>query len=102
SIQLQFDNPAGIRAYPDGRVTPVKHGWTGKHTMFGSGILSNLAMRKAYWGYNIFEEGTSRFDFEIGRRRLRDVYDSKIEFHNFFDGITLKYANSFEGIMDLT
>src|SRR5207249_3742653 len=33
-------------------------------------------------------------------RRLIDVFDSKVEFHNIFDGITLKYANSLEGIAD--
>jgi hypothetical protein len=68
--------------------------------MFGSGSLDNLVLRKAYLGYNLFEEGTSRFDVEVGRRRLRDVFDSKVMFHNFFDGLLLKYANSFEGMTD--
>lgn len=101
SIQFQFDNPMGIRETDKSKFAPAI-GYVGRNTMFGSGVLSNIAMRKAYLGYNILEEGTQRFDVEIGRRRLRDVYDSKIEFHNFFDGVTLKYANSFEGLMDMT
>jgi hypothetical protein len=96
-IRLTFDNPAGIRAtdkdFFDHRIN--KH-----DTMFGSGKLSNIALRQAYLGYNICECGTSRFDAEIGRRRLYDVFDSKVQFYNIYDGLTLKYANSFEAIMD--
>ncbi len=97
SIQLQFDNSAGIRQWGK-RETPhyVNH----HHTLFGSGSLDNLALRKAYLGYNVFEEGTSRFDIEVGRRRLKDVFESKVMFHNYFDGLLLKYANSFEGMAD--
>lgn len=100
-IQLQFSNSAGIRQRPED-VAQLTHKERRKHknVMFGSGSLDNLALRKAYMGYNVFEEGTSRFDLELGRRRLIDVFDSKVQFHNYYDGITAKYANSFEGIMD--
>ena len=100
-IQLQFDNPAGIREQPIDVADLDKHErHKFKNVMWGSGILSNIALRKAYMGYNVAEMGTSRFDVEIGRRRLIDVFDSKVEFHNIYDGITLKYANSLEGISD--
>jgi hypothetical protein len=96
-IRLQFDNPAGIRA----KSGPGLEHRVNKHqTMFGSGELDNIVLRQAYLGYNICECGTSRFDAEIGRRRLYDVFDSKVQFDNYFDGLTLKYANSFEAIMD--
>ncbi len=101
-IQLQFDNPAGIRenrVQVDSLDKHERHKF--KNVMWGSGKLSNIALRKAYMGYTVLEMGTSRFDVEIGRRRLIDVFDSKVEFHNIYDGITLKYANSFEGIADI-
>ena len=103
-IQLQLDNLAGIRQWGS-RERPndpeTKKGYVNtKRTLFGSGTLDNLALRKAYIGYNVFEEGASRFDIEVGRRRLKDVFDSKVMFHNYFDGLLLKYANSFEGVTD--
>ncbi len=94
-VRLQMDNLAGIRERnSDEKVS------SHKNTLFGSGTLDNLALRQAYFGYNILEQGTSRFDVELGRRRLYDVFDSKIQFSNYFDGILLKYANSFEGAFD--
>ena len=98
-LQLQFDNSCGIRRRSekdeqDPNVT------SHRRTMYGSGEVDNIAMRKAYMGYNILEQGTSRFDVELGRRRLKDVFDSKVQFHNYFDGLTFKYAQSLEAVMD--
>jgi len=95
AIQLQLDNAAGIPTYSS-RVQANP-----QDTLFGSGSLDNLVLRKAYFGYNVAEAGTSRFDVELGRRRLYDVFDSKVQFYSIFDGLTLKYANSYEGVMDL-
>ena len=64
--------------------------------MFGSGEKNGLSLRKAYWGYNICADGTSRFDIETGRRRLYDVFDSRIQFNAQFDGILLRYASQFD------
>jgi hypothetical protein len=97
SIQMQMSNAAGIKNQE--RVRRVN--WD-RNFMYGSGSLDNLVLRRAYMGYNVIEHGTSRFDIEIGRRRGYDFFDSKIQFYNFFDGIYLKYANSFEGITDFT
>jgi hypothetical protein len=96
-VQLQFDDPMGIRERSE---KSHKHFSSHHNTLFGSGRLSNIALRKAYMGYNVLEMGTSRFDVELGRRRLYDTFDSKIQFHNFYDGVTLKFANSWEGWTD--
>lgn len=96
-IQLQFDDPMGIRERGE---KSHKHFSSHHNTLFGSGKLSNIALRKAYMGYNVLEMGTSRFDVELGRRRLYDTFDSKIQFHNFYDGVTVKLANSWEGWTD--
>jgi hypothetical protein len=95
AIQLKMSNDAGIRS------TKIEEGKNkNKNVLFGSGTLDGLVLRKAYMGYNIVEEGTCRFDVEIGRRRFFDVFDSKIQFDNYYDGLLLKYSNSFEGATD--
>lgn len=101
AIQFQFDNPMGIREARLGCAeAPDKH--SARNQLFGSGEQDNIVMRKAYMGYNMLDHGTSRLDLEIGHRRLYDVFDSKVQFYNFFDGLLLKYAYSFEGITDFT
>lgn len=97
-LRFQFDNAAGIRQ----RSSDEMNEWqiNKKDTLFGSGTLNKLALRQAYMGYNVSEAGTSRLDLEAGRRRLYDVFDSKLQFDNYFDGVLLKYMNSFEGVTD--
>ncbi len=101
AIQFQFDNPMGIReAKCISRDKEPKH--KERNRLFGSGQVDNIAMRKAYFGYNFIDQGTSRLDLEIGHRRLYDVFDSEVQFYNWFDGALLRYAQSFEGITDFT
>ena len=97
SIRLQFSNPAGI-------VTPTRKPllFDNSRCMYGSGVVNDLSLRKCYAGYNFWEQGTSRFDMEIGRRRFYDVFDSRIQFWEFFDGILARFTSSFEGIGDLS
>lgn len=101
AIQFQFDNPMGIRHAKcvDGK---TKLQGKQRNRLFGSGETDNISMRKAYMGYSFMNEGTSRLDLEIGHRRLYDVFDSEVQFYNYFDGALLKYAHSFEGVTDLT
>lgn len=98
TIQMQFDNPCGITQRRDGDFSAQVA--SKEHDVIGSGRLDNIVMRKAFMGYNVFDFGTSRFDIELGHRRLYDVFDSKVQFYNMYDGLTLRYANSFESIMD--
>lgn len=97
---LEFDNTAGVESSRKGcgEVTgeyrpcnPIDP-WTS----FGSGECGSLCLRKAYMGYNICADGDSRLDFEIGRRRLYDVFDSRIQFLARFDGMILRYATQWE------
>lgn len=64
--------------------------------LFGSGQKSGINLKKAYWGYNISADGGSRFDIEVGRRRLYDVFDSRIQFLSQFDGVLLRYASQLD------
>jgi hypothetical protein len=97
AAQLQFDNSAGTKSFE--RKKGIS---SNRNILWGSGTGDDLFMRKAYVGYNVAEHGTSRFDVEIGRRRLYDVFDSRVQFYSIFDGLLLKYANSFEGATDFT
>lgn len=85
----------GIRSIAaDGKLTPDPEGW------HGSGNCDNLCLKKAYMGYNIFTCEDSRFDVEVGRRRLSNVFDSNIQFLGQFDGILLKYSDRDEALGD--
>jgi hypothetical protein len=90
-IQLQFEPPKG----EEKERSKSNH----ENKSSGSGKPSHH-LRKAYMGYNVFEGKTSRFDFELGRWRLYDSFDSKIQFYSYYNGITLKYANSLQGLTD--
>jgi hypothetical protein len=97
TIRLQMSDPAGI-VIPQRRAMISDN----RRMMYGSGRLDDFALRKCYAGYNFWEQGTSRFDIEVGRRRLYDVFDSKIEFWSYFDSVLARFTSSFEGITDLT
>lgn len=97
---LEFDNPAGVSEsdktcgeYP-AKYDPCSD--VDPRTGHGSGRCDAICLRKAYMGYNICADGTSRFDIEIGRRRLFDVFDSRIQFLSRFDGIVARYATQYQ------
>ncbi len=95
TIKLQMGNNAGILDRE--RKTWI---YDSRKALYGSGEENKLKLRKAFMGYNLWEQGTSRFDVEIGRRRLYDVFDSRVQFYSYFDGLLLRYTSSFEGISD--
>lgn len=67
----------------------------------GSGSCTDLCLKKAYFGYEIFSCGGTRFFFELGRRgNLYNVFDSNIQFLTRFDGLLLKYESSWESVAD--
>ena len=59
-----------------------------------------ISLKRAYMGYNIYADGKHRFDIEIGRQKLDDIFDSEIEFTSRFDGILLRFASSVEEVFD--
>jgi len=74
SIKLEFDNDAGIF----------------------NGTLNRIKLERAYYGVRVVDQDTYTMDIELGRRRLGTIFDSKIEFDSFFDGILFKYDQGFE------
>ncbi len=95
TMRLQMSNPAGLPEVDRKALVTDS-----RNMLFGSGSAKNLSLRKAYMGYNVWEQGTSRFDIEIGRRKLYDAFDSQIQFYSMFDGILAKFSSSYEGITD--
>lgn len=90
SVKLEFDNNSGD-------TTTLSNG-----TTLGSGGESGIHLQRAFAGYNVFEEDTARFDVEVGRRKLYDLFTSKVQFGGTMDGAVLKYANSLEGVGDFS
>lgn len=67
----------------------------------GSGNCTGLCLKKAYMGYELYSCGNERFFFELGRRgNLYNVFDSNIQFLSRFDGLLLKYENSWDCVAD--
>ena len=101
-VQLQFDNPAGVKESTRTVKELNASGAPECQTQavcgpFGSGRCDVLCLKKAFWGWNICKQDKTRFDVEIGRRRLYHVFDSVIQFNAIFDGILFRYATEWAG-----
>lgn len=114
ATHLQFDNSAGIRGHNDcaqvfDAFFPEESSSSCSCSSFssdfpilirnrseagkGSGESSNINLKRAYMGYNIYADGVHRWDIEIGRRKLDDIFESEVEFSSRFDGVLLKYTS---------
>ncbi len=108
---LQFDNPAGIRGrdstfgnFPvfdeKGHCVNRTINRNSRLALTGSGLGLGINLKRAYIGYNVYADGKHRFDIEVGRRKMDDVFVSEVEFSSRFDGILLKYASEIEDFSD--
>lgn len=67
----------------------------------GSGNCSDLCLKKSYMGGEIYSDDCSRFIVELGRRgNLYNVFESNVQFLSRFDGLLLKYENTWECVAD--
>lgn len=89
--QLQFDNACGV----------ADNGWlasfqdpAGYH---GSGEAHKISLKKCYWGYNVYEGCGTRFDVEVGRQKLYNIFESELACGSRMDGIALYLAHEREG-----
>jgi hypothetical protein len=78
SIKLEFDNNAGIF----------------------NGTVDRIKLTRAYFGARMLDGDSYYTDVEIGRKKLGSIFDSKLEFNSYFDGVLAKYDQSFERIGD--
>lgn len=109
-IHLQFDNSAGVGDH-DCSCNGKKcigcqnsiniTGPICKNNRFhGSGIADAINLKRAYIGYNVWKCDDARFDIEVGRFKMYDIFESEIEFLSRFDGIVLKYEASEDWVDD--
>lgn len=77
-VKVEFDNTAGIF----------------------TGTFDRVRLEKAYWGARLIEKDSYSTDIEVGRRCLLDVYDSRIQFGSFLDGLVVKYAQAYDNLGD--
>lgn len=78
TTKLKFDNDAGIF----------------------NGSFNKIKLERAFWGARLIEKETLVFDAEVGRRRLNSFVDTKVQGDSYFDGILLRYDQSFDKIAD--
>jgi len=78
SIKLEFNNDAGII----------------------SGTDNKIRLSRAYFGARAYNGDSCYVDFEVGRKKLNSIFDSKLQFDSLFDGVLAKYDQSFEGVGD--
>lgn len=111
AAHLQFDNPAGVRGRNDCKGDVAVFNISGSEVIKkiprdsrwaikGSGESHFVNLKRAYIGYNAYADGKHRFDIEVGRRKLDDIFDSEIQFSSRFDGLLLKYASSIDEFSD--
>jgi len=79
SIKIEFDNDAGVF----------------------SGTLNSLALERAYWGVRVINGDLYTIDVEAGRRYMTSIFDSRVQFGSFFDGLLFRYDHSIENVGDL-
>ncbi len=64
------------------------------------GTGNNIRLLRAYLGGRMIAGDSFSFDAELGRRSLGDVFDSRIQFSNTFDGALFRFSKAFEEIGD--
>jgi hypothetical protein len=78
AIKLEYDNTMGTQ----------------------TGTVNRIALEKAYLGGRVIAGDTFSWDFEVGRRYLNNVFDSKVEFGSLFDGALLRFSKATQDIGD--
>jgi hypothetical protein len=78
-VKLKFENPLGVI----------------------SGSVDCLTLEQAYMRQRVLEDGKSIFDISIGRNKLYNIFDSKLQFNALLDGVTISYQNGYPKVFDL-
>lgn len=85
--RLQFENPAGIS--PFGKTCK-----TDPQGLHGSGECDDICLREAFFGYHLLKDHPKKyyFDIVVGRKRLYQEFDSRIEYNERLDGILFHFG----------
>ncbi len=66
-----------------------------------SGTFRGLSLERAYLGGRLVNADTYTIDTEIGRRNFGNVFDSRIQFGSFMDGLVFKYDQALDFLGDV-
>lgn len=84
-VQLNYDDAFGVQSTGNNTNTD-------RQGLFGSGVFDDLSLKQAYFGWNFYNcNDEHKLNVEIGRRRLYYIFDSRIEFNDYSDGVLLEY-----------
>lgn len=62
------------------------------------GTQTQSQMERAFIGYDIYECDCEDFYIEVGRSKLDYMFESRVEYSSFFDGIHLYYTNKYDNV----
>lgn len=67
---------------------------------FLNGTIDNIEMKKALVGYTFYEKDNSKIGIRAGRDSGYNMFDSRVQFAGNYDGVWLRYDDSFEEVGD--
>lgn len=65
-----------------------------------NGKDSFIFLDKAFLGYQLYEGERGDFSLEIGRNKMDSLYDSKLQYDSYFNGLHVAYHFNQPGIVD--
>lgn len=65
-----------------------------------NGKKSIIFLDKAYLGYQFYQGDQSNFSLEVGRNKLDSIFDSKMQFNSYFNGVHFVYTFVEPGFID--
>lgn len=68
------------------------------HRYHGSGTWDDINLKRCYMGYEIYADGCTQIDVELGRRKMYDVFESDIQYNTRFDALVFEAGTTFEHI----
>lgn len=66
-----------------------------------TGTTDCLTLEQAYMRQRILEDGRSTFDISVGRNKLYNIFDSKLQFNALLDGVSISYKNGYPKVFNL-
>ena len=67
-----------------------------------NGKESNIFLDKAFLGYQFYEGDRGDLSIEVGRNKMDAMYDSKLQYDSYFNGLHIVYHYSQPGMFDFT
>ena len=63
---------------------------------------TNIDLDKAFVGYHLYKNSQNKLIVEIGRNKMDSMFDSKIQFDSYFNGMHIHYKYSPSNLFQFT